>query len=78
MADHGFLLHHAVHLVLGGLLEVERGAVDAVSEAGGLGPVLEHVAEVGPAQFARHLGADQTGVRDDAEEVAPNSRSVFS
>ena len=49
--------------------EVQRGRVDAVSEAGGLGAVLEDVPEVAAALLARHLGADQPGVGDYAKQV---------
>ncbi len=40
-----------------GLLEIERGAVDAIAKAGRLWPILEHMAEMRVAFRALNLGA---------------------
>src|ERR1035437_10204130 len=68
--------------LLGGpLQEVDGGGVDAVPQAGRLGPVIEDVTQVRPAVGADHLGAThaQGGVRpgddlrlvDDVVEARP-------
>src|SRR5688500_7327706 len=52
-------------------VEVEAGRVHAVAQAGGLGAVLEHVAQVRMATGAPHLGADHSvaGVADELDLV---------
>ena len=51
--------------------ELQRHAVHAVAQAGGLGPVVEHVAEMAAAATAMHLGAqhEQAAVAGGADGV---------
>src|SRR6185295_9789943 len=59
--------------------ELERQAVHAIAQAGGLRPVVEHVADMAAATRAQHFGAlhQQAAIRmldDGAGQWAPEAR----